>query len=133
MAKNGLRKIAICGDAKEATALRLLIDKNALFEVAQLIAFDPALVGKDGFVAAERADLRHVEAIFVASVASQDDYCRLLRTGGYRGQLFPCFREGLPFFDVETSAGNLIQLKAFLPTLVSGKRPPTWEDRDFGK
>ena len=61
-------------DEKEVTALRLLIEKNNLFEVAQLLTFDSALAAKDGFVAAERADLRHVEAIFVASASSQDDY-----------------------------------------------------------
>jgi hypothetical protein len=135
LAKNGgpRRRVGICGDEKEVTALRLLIEKNSLFEVAQLLTFDSALAAKDGFVAAGRADLRHVEAIFVASVSSQDDYCARLRKRGYRGQLFPCFREGLPFFDAQTSAGNMIQMKAFLPSLVSGKRRPTWEDRDFGK
>jgi trans-aconitate methyltransferase len=121
LAKNGLRKVGICGDEKETNALRLLIEKNNLFEVAQL-SLDPVLAGKDGFSAAERADLRQVDAIFVASVSSQDDYCERLRKRGYRGQLFPCFRKGLPFFDTQTSAGNLIQMKAFLPSLISGKR-----------
>jgi trans-aconitate methyltransferase len=132
LAKNGLKKVGICGDAKESTALRLLIEKNGLFEVAQLISSDPALAGRDGFVAVENAVLRDVEAIFVASVSSQDVYCKRLRKRGYRGQLFPCFRKGLPFFEAQTSAGNLIPMKAFLPSLIAGKRRPIWEDRDFG-
>lgn len=123
LAKNGgPGKIAICGDEREVMALRLLIEKNGLFEVAQLLTFDSALAGKNGFVAAERADLRQVEAIFVASVLSQDDYIKRLRARGYRGHLFPCFRKGLSFFDAETTAGNVIQMKAFLPSFISGKR-----------
>jgi trans-aconitate methyltransferase len=122
LAKKGLKKVGICGDEKEATALRLLIEKNGLFEVTQLMSSDAALVGKDGFVAVEHADLGRVEAIFIASISSEETYCKLLKQRGYRGQLFPCFRKGLPLFDAQTSAGNLIQMKAFLPSFISGKR-----------
>ena len=122
LAKNGLKKVGICGDEKEATALRLLIEKNGLFEVMQLMSSDAALVGKDGFVAVDNADLGQVEAIFVASISSEETYCKRIKRRGYRGQLLPCFRKGLPLFEAQTSAGNLIQMKAFLPSFISGKR-----------
>jgi trans-aconitate methyltransferase len=122
LAKDGLKKVGICGDGKEATALRLLIEKNGLFEVTQLMSSDAPLVGKNGFAAVEYADLSHLEAIFIASITSEDKYSELLKQRGYRGQLFPCFRKGLQLFDAQTSAGNLIQMKAFLPSLISGKR-----------
>jgi len=122
LAKSGLRKVGIFGDQKEAAALRLLIEKNRLFEVTRFVTPDPALLGEKDSFTVKLSDLRNSEAIFVASVLSQDEYCVRLRRKGYLGPILPCFRKGLPFFDVQSSAGHVIQMKAFLPALISGKR-----------
>ncbi len=122
LARSGVKSIAICGDKQEATALRRLIEENRLFEIAQLLSLDAELVGKDGFVALENRVVGTVDAVLVASVASQQKYWDKVKSCGYRGRVLPCFRHGHPRFETITSAGNAIQMKAFLPAYIAGLR-----------
>lgn len=122
LAESGLRRIAICGDEVEATALRRLIEENRLFEIDLLISSDPRLIGRDGFVALDNATFGQVDAILVASVSAQQKYRDRLKSRGFHGRILPCFRDGFPRFETRTSLGNVIQMKAFLPAYIAGMR-----------
>jgi hypothetical protein len=58
------------------------------------------------------------DVVLLASAQTQEQFVTALRKLGHAEKVFPCFRPGLKMFQSTTSAGNVIQLKAFLPMVI---------------
>lgn len=121
LADKGIRRVAIYGDATAAPRLKEFCVTHKIFDVlwvgqADVERFDerPASV--------ERVNLDSVDAILIATFTLADEFAARLRERGCERPILPCLRGGLPSMDAVTSAGNRIQMKAFLPAHLSGKR-----------
>jgi hypothetical protein len=125
LATSGLKRVSVVGDVQETNRLKELIEAHRLFEIVPVEQLSGSGNRRKAWWRTSKPmdPPDSAEAVFIASVASQGDYRARLAQQGFTGRLLPCFRQGYDKFEITTSAGNRIQMKAFLPGYLSRSQP----------
>lgn len=118
LAKDGIRRVAICGIGREARFLASMIRNHGVFSITAFASISNAASQPErDRLAKEFASgdaSQPIDAYLVASVAEQETFVEALKANG-EPNILRCFRPGLPMVWFDTGA---IQLKAFLPALL---------------
>ena len=115
LAKDGIRRVAICGIGPEARFLAAMIRDHNVFSIAAFASLSNAASQPErDRLAKEFASgdaSQSIDAYLIASVAEQETFVAALKANGQTNGL-RCFRPGLP---AAWDDSGTLQLKAFLP------------------